>query len=304
VSRSIKKRKRLNWEALAGYCFTVPLLLHLLIFIIGPIVFGFWLSLHEWNGFAPLNKIDFVGLKQYMRLFMEDSNFLPALQNTFVFSFGTLIGTFVASLLLALMVNSIKKGKFIWRTIYFIPYVLSLAAISLVWKNIILQPGFGLVNRLFCFFGLPTHGFFQSPHEALPSLAIMEVWRNCGYYMLIFIAGLTSIPRSFYDAATVDGARKWHIFRYITLPLLKPTILFVLVINTIWSLQVFTQVYMVTNGGPGDATNVVVFLMYNTAFAYLRFGSATAMAFVLFIIILAFTIVEMRFLKEGGVRSY
>jgi len=179
-----------------------------------------------------------------------------------------------------------------------------LVSVSLVWKNIILQPSFGVVNRALAFLELPQHQFFRSPREALASIVAMETWRNTGYFMVIFAAGLKSIPSTYYDAAKTDGARAWQLTRFITLPLLRPTVLFVLIMNTIWTLQVFDPVYVITGGGPGDSTNVVVYLMYNTAFSYKKFSSANAMSFVLFVLIFGISLLEMKFLSRGGLRSY
>ena len=181
--------------------------------------------------------------------------------------------------------------------------MLPITAMSLLW-GLMYQQRYGLFNQILGAAGLPSVAWLIDPAIALFSICLMVIWKGLGWYMVIFLAGLKAIPEDFYEASKVDGATGWQQFWYITLPLLRPTLLFVLVVTIIGSLQVFSPIFIMTQGGPANATNVVVYWVYITAFQFLRFGYATAMAVFLFLVIMVITAIQLRVFREGGLTSY
>ncbi len=284
-------------QALHGWAFLAPSLLHLLLFSIGPIAFCLYLSFHEWNLVEPARP--FVGLDNYGAL-LADADFGRALLNTAFYVLFVPVGMTVA-LGLALLVNRPFRGVRLLRTVLFLPYVTSFVAISLVWKWMY-EPEFGLFNNILGQLGLPEGTWLSAPATAMPSLMLMSVWMFAGYMMVIFLAGLQNIPDSLYESARIDGADAWQRFRHITLPMLRPTTFFILVTMVIFMFQVFTAVYVMTEGGPLHATDVIVYHIYRNAWEYLRMGYASAMAWVLFAIVFVITLAQWRWLG-GRVRS-
>jgi len=231
----------------------------------------------------------FVGLANY-RALVGDAAFGHALANTAIYVLFVPVGMAVA-LALALLVNRRMRGVAFLRTVFFLPYITSFVAISLVWKWMY-DPDFGLFNNILARLGLPPQPWLSSPATAMPSLMLMSVWMYAGYMMVIFLAGLQNIPESLYESARIDGAGAWQRFRRITLPMLRPTTFFVLVTMVIFMFQVFTAVYVMTEGGPLHATDVIVYHIYRNAWEYLRMGYASAMAWVLFGIVFVVTLVQ------------
>jgi len=291
-------------NVIVGYSFAIPVLAGFLILIIGPMIFAFYLSVHKWGGLTPLSQASFVGLQQYTKLIFRDARFQNAFVNTLFFTVGAVVGQSGLGLLLALLLDRVKFMVGFYRAVFFMPVILSMAAMSLLWGEVLYSPSFGLFNEILRGLHLPTGGFILNRHQAMPSIIGMTVWKFGGYYMVIFLAGLQGIPQVYYEAANIDGASKWQQFLRITLPLLKPTILFVLVINTIGSLQVFTPVFLMTHGGPANATDVVVFYMYEAAFGFMKFSYAAAMATILFLVILGVSLLQIFVLRRGGMTAY
>ncbi|HEX9755819.1 MAG TPA: sugar ABC transporter permease [Gemmatimonadales bacterium] len=281
-------------EAVRAWAFLTPSLLHMLVFSIGPILFSLWLSFHEWN----LIEVErpFVGFGNYREL-LADAAFWRAMRNTAVYVLFVPAGMALA-LGLAMLVNRPGPGFRLARAAFFLPYITSFVAISLVWKWLF-EPEAGLLNAALTHFGLAPQPWLTSPRTALPSLMLMSVWMYAGYMMLIFLAGLQSIPESLYESARLDGAGPWQRFRHITLPLLRPTTFFVLVTMVIFMFQVFTAVYVMTEGGPLGATDVVVYHIYRNAWEYLRMGYASAMSWVLFAVIFVLTLAQFRLLGRA-----
>jgi multiple sugar transport system permease protein len=217
-----------------------------------------------------------------------------AVRNTAVYVLFVPAGMALA-LALALLVNRRMPGVRLLRAVYFLPYITSFVAISLVWRWMF-QPDVGLFNNLLGRIGVSPQPWLSSPAAALPSLMLMSTWMYAGYMMVIFLAGLQSIPETLYESARMDGAGAWQRFRRITLPLLRPTLLFILVTMVIFMFQVFTAVYVMTEGGPLHATDVVVYHIYRTAWEYLRMGYASAMAWVLFALVFLVTLLQFRWL--------
>jgi multiple sugar transport system permease protein len=301
IGASIARGTRLRTErreAAGAWLFIAPSLLHLLVFSIGPMVFALWLSFHDWGLLDEERR--FIGVGNYVAL-SGDAGFLRALLNTAVYVLFVPAGMAVA-LGLALFVNRPGWSVRALRAVFFLPYVTSFVAISLVWKWMY-EPELGLLNRLLGAVGIPPQPWLSSPATALPSLMLMSVWMYAGYMMLIFLAGLQSIPASLYESARIDGAGPWQRFRRITLPLLRPTTVFILVTMVIFMFQVFTAVYVMTEGGPLQATDVVVYHIYRNAWEYLRMGYASAMAWVLFAVVFLLTLVQYRWIRRGDVHA-
>jgi len=254
---------------------------------------GLAISFTDWD---LLSTPKFVGLYNYISLLTDDPLFWLSLKNTLVYSV-IVIGIGVPlSLVLALAVNNKLRGIEIFRTIYFIPVVVSTVAAALVWKWIF-APDIGVVNTILRWFGVRGPLWLGSEKTALLSVAIVAIWLGLGYNMVILLAGLKGIPSHLYEAAAIDGAGGAQQFWYITLPLLTPTLFFVLVMSVISSFQVFSQVYVMTiQGGPNNATLTYIYYLWRNAFQYFKMGYASALAYVLFLIILVLTVIQMKFL--------
>jgi multiple sugar transport system permease protein len=277
---------------LAAYLFILPSLLFLTIFVIYPIVSAFWLSLHKY---ALLEPPVWHGLANYRDL-LDDKRFFKALGNTFLFAVMTVpVGT-VVSLLLAVMINQPLRAIVAFRAAFYMPVVTSFVAVSFIWLWLY-EPQFGIFNQLLETIGLPGLGWLRDPNTSLLSIALLSVWKNAGYNMVIFLAGLQSIPRYLYEAAEIDGASALQRFRYITLPMLSPTTFFVFVVYFIGALQMFVQAWILTQGGPLDSTLTVVYLIYQNGFENLRMGYACAMSVVLFLFIALVTYVNTRIVR-------
>ena len=283
----------------AGFWFALPALALIAAFFVLPVAAGLALSLSDFDIYA-LGNLDYlrlVGLDNYARL-VQDPLFWRALLNTFYF---VLVGgplSVVVSLGAALLINArLVRFKGLFRVVYFLPVMTALVAVAVVWRYIY-HPRYGLLNYALGLVGIAPIDWLGDPLLAMPALILMAVWKNFGYNMIIFIAGLQSIPEQLYDSARIDGAGRFQQLRYITLPLLAPTFLFVGLLTMIGSFQLFAEPYVMTQGGPGDATLSVVLLMYEQGFRWWNLGYAAAIAFLLFAIMLAGTILQLR-LRRG-----
>ncbi|NOZ29865.1 MAG: sugar ABC transporter permease [Chloroflexi bacterium] len=255
-------------------------------------------------------QMEWVGLKNYKTLFTDDPVFLKSLQVSFHYTLMVVPSVMILGLILAVLVNSITnltlRGFF--TAAYFIAYVVPLVAVAVVWRYMFEPSRIGLFNAALDLIGLGPVRWLRSTKTALPSLAIVGVWKNIGYAMVIYLAGLQAIPHVYYEAAMIDGASRWRRFLNITLPLLMPTILFVLIINTIGTLMMFTETYVMTGGqgavseprgGPNYATHTVVYNIYETAFSYGKEGYASAMSVIFFVIIVLITLLQFRFVPSS-----
>ena len=287
---SLMLTRRRERAALAkGYSFLVPSFLVLLVSVFAPLLFSFYLSFHQWNVVSAAKP--FVGLENFQAL-LQDRQFLNALKNTAIYSLHVPFGMAI-SLSVALLMNQRLRGVNFLRTLFFLPSVSSFVAIALVWQWMY-HPQFGLANYLLNFFGLPSLNWLRDPATALISLMLMSIWMGLGYQMVIFLAGLQGIAHELYEAARTDGANAWQRFWKITLPLLWPTTFFILVTSTIGSFQVFSAIYVMTEGGPLHSTDVVVYHIYQNAWEYLKMGYASAMSWVLFLIIMLATWLQFK----------
>lgn len=299
-----RKRKRLDRKVLWAYIFISPTLLFLLVFALGPILFSVWVSLSNWDLITPIPEMKWVGLENFRYILVRDAVFQAALVNTFKFTvFGVGINT-ILGLGGALLLNSRIRFTTFWRTIYFLPIVSAPLALGMMFVSL-LDKNTGLINTLLGYIGVPPQPFFSSPEQALWCIVSIAIYQSVGYYIIIFLAGLQGISQEYYDAAAVDGANVFQSFRYITLPLLRPVLLFLIVTNTIGALQVFDIVFATTTGGaetsgggPANSTMVVVLHMYNTSFKFFKMGRASAMAMILFSIIFIITLFQMRMLRS------
>ncbi len=292
-------RRRMLW----AYVFVAAPLIGLFVFWLGPILFSGWVSLHDWDMLTPPAEMPWRGLGNYEYLLTQDNVFRKALANTFIFAISGVTVNVVLGLGLALLLNSRIRGRAIFRVIYFLPVISAPLALGVIF-SFLFNRNYGLIDNILVLFGIPRQPFLSSPDQALMVIILIAIYEYIGYYIVIFLAGLQGIPQDYYDAARVDGASHRQEFRYITLPLLRPVMLFVIVTNTIGALQVFDVVFAASGsgvsgaGGPANATMTVVLYMYNTAFKFSRMGRASAMAFILFTIIMIITIFQLRLLRD------
>jgi multiple sugar transport system permease protein len=285
--------KALKSNAVA-YSFIMPNLLGFAVFTLAPMAFALALAFMSWDGANP---IKWVGLANFAGM-LRDETFRISTLNTLYYVVGTVPTTLVCSLLLAVLLNRPFRGRNAFRAFYFFPYVASLVAVAVVW-NMMFHPSMGPVNNVLRSLGVKDPpGWAASVKWAMPTVIMASVWRNAGYYMIIYLAALQGIPRELYEAARIDGASSLQAFRKITVPLLTPATFFVTVMLTIQSFKVFDLVYVMTGGGPGRATNVLVFTIYDRAFIYSQFGYSSAIAMVLLAIVLVVTFVQFRMEKR------
>jgi multiple sugar transport system permease protein len=286
-------------SARAAWLFLAPALVVIGVFFFVPVVAALALSVTDYDLYAiasPANA-QFVGLANYAQL-IRTPLFWTALRNTFYFAAVGAPLSLLVALVAALLVNAkLVRFKGFFRAAYFAPFVTTLVAVAIVWKYLY-QPQYGLINAALAKLGIGPIDWLGDPHWAMPAIILLAVWRNFGYNMLIFIAGLQRIPMQLYEAAELDGAGAWARFRHITLPLLAPTFVFVGVITAIGYFQLFSEPYVMTGGGPLKSTLSMVLYMYEEGFRWWRLGSAAAIAFVLFAVILACTLLQLRVQRE------
>jgi multiple sugar transport system permease protein len=282
-------------ESRAALLFIAPAILILVVFFFAPVIAGFALSLTDFDLYTigDVHNLRFVALRNYGDL-LGSGIFWTAFGNTLYFS---LVGgplTVVLSLAAALLVNAkATRWKSFFRTVYFAPVVTTLVAVAIVFRYLY-HPRFGILNRALGVFGIPGIDWLGNPKLAMFAIILLSVWKQFGYTMIIFIAGLQNIPDELYEAARIDGAGAWRRFRHVTVPMLGPTFLFVGVVTAIGQLQIFAEPYVMTRGGPLNKTLTMVMLMYEQGFKFWRMGYAAAVAFVLFLIIGTATLLQMR----------
>ncbi|ANQ53765.1 carbohydrate ABC transporter permease [Thermosipho sp. 1070] len=276
-----------------------PFLILFAIFGLFPILHSFFMSFTNYSALSP--DFDFVGLKNYIRAF-HDEIFLKALKNTVIFVVGTIPFTTTFSLLLAVLINSkFLPLKDLFKAGFFLPSVISMVVISTIWMYLYSADGF--FNKMLELLGtspIPT-SWLAHTKTALLSIMIMDIWAAIGYYTILFLAGLQSIPEQLYEAAEIDGASKSKMFFKITLPLLKPTLYFVIALNTIRSFQIFSEIFTMTGGGPMNATQTIVHYLYIVGFRNFEMGYASAIAYILVLIILTITLIQGRLLRSENI---
>src|SRR3954447_11853839 len=295
----LRLRRRLRRWRIPLFCYVALLPVLALFFYVRiiPIGFGFLLSFYRWNLLSP--RKPFIGWANYEGL-LSDENFQLALKNTTIYSFSTVMLSTAIALPLAVFLARRSRLSAFYQTVYFLPVITPLVPMSIAWKWIY-DYNYGVLNYLLASVGLPSVPWLTDPEIALWALVIMGVWKVIGYNLILFLVGIRNIPASYLEAASLDGATAWQRFRHVTLPMLKPILLYVLVTSTINAYNVFTQVYVMTLGSqsaPGQAVRVLVFDIYQNAFQYFHMGYASAEAVALTFLVLGFTLVQFRFMRE------
>lgn len=287
----VKTNKMLRKEHIAGYLFAAPWLLGMLFFTAYPILASITYSFMDYSILEPPK---WAGFANYTTLF-KDQLFWTSLYNTLYFVIISVPLTIIIGLLISLMLNKDIKGIAIYRTLYYIPSIVPVVAGSILWAWIF-NPNFGILTNVVNFFGITAPGWLSDPAWAKFSLILMALW-GAGGGMIIYLAGLKNIPKAYYEAAELDGANARQRFINVTLPMISPTLFFQLIIGMIGSFQVFTQAFIMTNGGPNDSTMFYVYYLYNNAFRFWKMGYSSAMAWILFVIIMILTWISFRVAK-------
>lgn len=291
-SRILGFKRSSVMEALSAFMFLLPAGLILFTFQFLPAFDVFRLSLTDRLLLRPFS--NFIGMENYQRLF-ADERFWNSVRNTFYFVAGSVPLQIALALLLAIGLSGTFRGIGFFRTTFFLPVVASMVAVSVVW-DWLYHPSVGIINAVITLLGGPAIPWLQSREWAMPAIIFLVVWKGTGYYMVIYLAGLMDIPKQYYEAARIDGARSWTLFRHITWPMLAPTTYLVLILQMINSFQVFAVVYVMTGGGPVRSTEVVVFYLYDRAFQSLEFGYASAISVAMFLFLITLTIVQRVFI--------
>lgn len=280
-------------ERITAYLFIAPAVVLLIAFLVVPMIYTAYFSVFKYQIMRPDN-IDFIGIDNYTKLF-ADKNFWVALKNTVYFTIIVVPAQCALALGLALLVSKKFRGVSVFRTMYFSPQLTSMVVIAVLWSVLYnANPNTGLINSLLVNIGLKPINFLTNEHTAMNAIIFMSAWQGAGYQMMIFLAGLQGIPRDQYEAASVDGATKWNQFRYITLPGLRGTIKYVIMITMIQAMKLFTQPYIMTQGGPKNATKTLVYYIYTQGFQKGNFGYACSIATVFFVIVVTMSLTMKR----------
>lgn len=287
------------WKERSAYVFLLPGMVIFSVFTLAALVFAVYLTFHRWSIIEPDKP--FVGLDNY-RDMMHDERFVESVLNTVYFSGASVPLSMVTGLLLALLVNLPLRMRGLFRAAFYLPVVTPFVVSAILWKWLY-NSDYGLFN----YYLLQAHLiddpllWLSDKNIAMPAVILMSVWAGAGFSMVVYLAGLQAIPQELYEAARIDGAGAWHRLRYVTIPMLRPTTLFLLVMGIISSLQVFTQIFVMTNGGPVNRTTTMVYYMYLWAFKYFDMGYASTLAFALFLMLLVFTALQLRLARRGAV---
>lgn len=284
----------------SGYIYILPATLFILIFAILPIGMSLYYSFTKFN---VVQDPQWIGLQNYQSI-LKDPYVKAAIRNTLIYTVLVVPLTTVLSMMIAALITSRKRSLFTGavKSMMFVPVISSAILVGTLWR-IMYNPEVGLINQFLSLFGIDAVNWLGNSKMALPSVAIVSIWKNVGYFMVIYIAAIMDIPREYYEVASIDGATGWQQFKSITLPLLKPTTFLVVILCTIWSFQAFDTVYIMTGGGPGVSTVTLVYIIYNSAFRDYKMGYACAMAMVLFVIIIIFSLIQRYALGERKERG-
>jgi multiple sugar transport system permease protein len=295
VLARLKRADFADPETRDGVLFALPYLVIFSVFLLYPLVKGLYMSLFDWNAFAP-SQSEFILLDNYVRMF-QDPTFWKALRATVVFVVLTVPTLVILGLAIALGVNREVKGKRFLRTVFFSPYVLTVSVVSLIWAELY-APDYGPINYYLGFFISNPPSWLNSFTFAMPAVAIATIWWTVGFNFVILLAARQGVPDRLYEAARLDGASTWRAFRDITLPQMRPAIMFVSTVQFIWSFQIFGQVFIMTNGGPGNSTQTLVMYLFRMAFREQEFGYGAAIGYFLFFVLVAVSLVNYKFV--GG----
>lgn len=291
----LSKLNEYKWS----YIFIAPAILLFVIFVVGPLIASFYWSFTEYDA---LHAPKWVGLDNYKNIFFNDPRFWKSIRNTILYTVGVIPPGVVLSLLLAIAVDQHIRFKNFFRIIYFIPSVTSVIALSVIWKWLFAGGKYGLINYVLILMGLKPIDWLMSPTWTLPAIMIMSIWALIGYNMILFLAGLQTIPTTVYEAADIDGANIWGKFWHVTLPLLRPTMVFVVIMGFITSFQVFERIYIMTEsefgiGGVLDSALTVVAYLYDMGFRKFQMGYASALGYIIFAVVFIITIINIKFVK-------
>ncbi len=278
-SRQARHEERLAW------LFVLPVVLGIGIFQIYPTVFSLYASLTQWNLLTPPR---WVGLDNYVDLFTSDRFFFQTMQNTGVYTLGVVVPAMIIALIFAILLNQDIRGKYLYRAIYFVPVIAPAVAVALLWQWLY-EPNFGIINSALRVIGIQGPTWLGNTQWAMRAVIIESIWAGLGFNIVIYLSGLQSIGREYYEAAAIDGAGFFRQFFDITLPLLSPVTFFILVTGVIGTFQDFTVPFIMTNGGPAGATQLVVMYLYGLAFRLQNMGTASAVAYLVFLVIVALT---------------
>lgn len=289
---------RRAWRERSAYLFIAPGVIIFSVFTLAALIFAFYLTFHRWSIIEPDKP--YVGTQNYQDM-IHDERFVRSVLNTIYFTGASVPLTMIIGLGLALLLNQQIRGRAIFRTAYYLPVVTPFVVSALLWKWLY-NGEFGLFNYYLLRAKIIDEPllWLSDKNLAMPAVVLMSVWSGVGFSMVVYLAGLQAIPAQLYESAKLDGAGMWRRIRYVTIPLLRPTTLFLLVIGIIGSLQVFTQIFVMTSGGPVDRTTTMVYYMYLWAFKYYDMGYASTLAFALFAMLLVFTALQLRLFRDGG----
>ena len=281
-------------EELTAWLFISPIVLGILIFQFYPTLFSFYISFTRWNLLSPPK---WIGVANYVELFTTDRFFAKTLSNTTTYAVWTVVVGLALGLFFAVLLNQEIRGKYLYRAIYFVPVVAPTVAVALLWQ-LLYEPNFGVFNGLLRMVGIHGPNWLGNTTWAMRSIIFEAIWAGLGFTILIFLAGLQGISQEYYEAAEIDGANGVQKFFFITMPLLSPTTFFLLVTGVIGSFQVFDIPFVMTGGGPANATQMVIMYLYNNAFTIQKMGLAAAVAFIVFVVIIILTFLNFRISKR------
>jgi len=290
VASRMRRRRRARSDTLAAYAFLAPNMVGFLIFTLGPLLASVAVSFFDWQLSVSSAPPAFIGFGNYVKILTQDPVFYTVVGNTLVYVVVYVSLNIVISLGIALWLSTLSRWRNFFRILFFIPVMAPLVGVSLVWA--LMYDQHGVINWVFSLFHLPGPGWIASTQWAMPAIILLSVWQGFGYNMLVFSAGLQGIPQMYYEAAAIDGANAWRRFWHITLPQMSPSLFFGIVLTIISSLQVFDQAYVLTSGGPGNATTTLVLYLFQNGFQYFHMGYASAIAWVLFIMIMLVTAIQ------------
>ncbi len=297
--RSARWRRTMR-RTVTAYLFLLPALVILGTFLIYPLFASVWYSFHEYNAVQPA---EWIGLANYREL-LDDEVFHQAFRNTLVYAAGVIPGCVILPLFMALLVNRPGRGIAFFRVAFYIPVITSIVVVGIVWKWMYFEDG--ILNSILRALNLVSKPvpFLSDPDIAVYAIMAVTVWKASGYYMVLYLAGLQSLPRELDEAARLDGANRWQRLWDITIPLLRPMITLVAVISSIGAMKVFGEIYVMTSGGPADSTNTLVYYVYKQAFTFLRMGYASAVAVVLCLFLVVLSLINIKLSERGGPIHY
>ncbi|MDO4328066.1 MAG: sugar ABC transporter permease [Lachnospiraceae bacterium] len=285
------KNKRVRRDTIAGCLFIAPSFLGFVLFSFLPLVLTIVLSFSQWELVTGLKGIQFAGLENYKEL-IGDPVFKESLKNNILFAVWALPALMILGLLGAILIDDFTFGKKLFKTIYFLPYISSAVAVATVWR-VVFQPSYGPINSFLFSMGMENPPkWLADPNWALFTITLMFIWQNIGYYILVYITGLQAIPQDIYEAADIDGATKWQKVRYLTVPLVSPTTFFLFVTGMISTFKIFDAIQILTQGGPGTSSSVLVHYLYKASFEYYKIGYGSAISIVLFLVVVLITIIQ------------